>query len=122
MTGSGNESEISIGNEENNGIVSFNCITILLILSNFQSHDETLESTMEMTISSENTEVVSSDVTTKQSSDVIESDSSPIKRPLEEMETDLNKKLKSTPAELTCVSSRTVNRYIPFIPLFLVAD
>ena len=71
---------------------------------------------MEMTINSENTEVVSSDVT-KQSSDVIGSDSSPVKRPLEEMETDLNKKLKSTPAELelTCVSSRTVNRYIPLI-------
>ena len=79
---------------------------------------------MEMTINSENTEVVSSDVTTKQSGDVIGSDSSPIKRPLEEMETDLNKKLKSAPAELelTCVSGRTENGYISLIPLSLVAD
>lgn len=52
---------------------------------------------MEMTINSESE---SNEV--KQSGDALECDLS-IKRPLEELDADLNKKLKSTP-ELSCVS------------------
>lgn len=54
---------------------------------------------MEMTINTEN-EVNSCE--TKQSGDPVEMES-PIKRPLEDLDEDISKKLKSTP-ELSCVS------------------